>query len=293
VEGAIGIRKLTSIDDDNLRKVIERIVIGGVAIELIQFMEQDDWMQLKLEAVWALANIASSTETYCKYLVSKNCVQIATQLLNSDEMAICEQSVWLLANLATDSTAYRDKILNEGAGPKLIRLIDKFKNKELNNITAWAMSNLCRAVPLPSYEAVAPIVETLCRMLAGGLIEEEEEFKDCLWAISYHCDAQKRQEKCVIETNLCVKLVEIIREDYNSELIIPCCRIIGNILMGNHTHVQKMLDLGVLEAYEKVIYHERRIVRREACWGLSNIAASTFDHVMQMLNNSSLINRLK
>lgn len=63
------------------------------------------------------------------------------------------------------------------------------KNKKLIKIGFWALSNLCRGVPLPSYELVKDAVQPLCKAL---IIEEDSAvLTDCSWAISYTCNSDQ------------------------------------------------------------------------------------------------------
>lgn len=61
-KGAIGLRKLLS---KNVDPPIKKFVDRGLLNRFIQFVKQTSFPQLKLEAAWALTNIAAGQNIYC------------------------------------------------------------------------------------------------------------------------------------------------------------------------------------------------------------------------------------
>ena len=56
---------------------------------------------------------------------------------------------------------------------------------------------------------------------------------------------------------------------------LPILRIVGNIVTGNANQTQMIVDAGVLKYLKNTLLHEKRSIRRETCWIISNIAAGT------------------
>jgi len=54
----------------------------------------------------------------------------------------------------------------------------------------WALSNLCRGVPLPQYELIKPAISVLGRGILSGVLEGDG-LSDSLWALANHCEGQK------------------------------------------------------------------------------------------------------
>jgi hypothetical protein len=50
-------------------------------------------------------------------------------------------------------------------------------------------------------------------------------------------------------------------------------RAIGNIVTGDDSQTQYVINAGALEALNNIIYHKKKTVRKEVCWSLSNITA--------------------
>lgn len=68
----------------------------------------------------------------------------------------------------------------------------------------------------------------------------------------------------------------------------PCLRIIGNIASGNAGQTQSIIDAGALKYLQKTIFHEKKSVRKETCWIISNLAAGTQAQIEALITNSYL-----
>lgn len=65
-------------------------------------------------------------------------------------------------------------------------------------------------------------------------------------------------------------------------------KILGNIVSGNPLQTQAVLDAGVLRHLQKLIFHEKRSIRKETCWVISNIAAGTQQQIKALIVNNFL-----
>lgn len=61
-------------------------------------------------------------------------------------------------------------------------------------------------------------------------------------------------------------------------------RTIGNIVTGDDQQTQVVINAGVLEALNHIIYHKKKTVRKEVCWSLSNITAGNPAQIQLCLN---------
>jgi hypothetical protein len=69
--GTIGIRKIMSLIDN---PPIQAIIDLGVVPRLIEFVSQEEYPQLQLEATWTLANVASGTTQQCQSIINKGAI---------------------------------------------------------------------------------------------------------------------------------------------------------------------------------------------------------------------------
>ncbi len=65
---------------------------------------------------------------------------------------------------------------------------------------------------------------------------------------------------------------------------VPTMRCIGNIVTGDDNQTQMTIDAGVLINLNKAIQSNKKTIRKEACWILSNITAGSADQVQQCLD---------
>jgi hypothetical protein len=134
----------------------------------------------------------------------------------------------------------------------ILNLLSNSQEKLILQYAAYTISYISRkAVCEEGARAVAP----LCLLLAEGHIEDEETFTSCCWAIQNNCAARKEEEKWVVETNLFVKLVDIVKESNNPIVAAPCLKLVVNLIDSKAKVVEKLIEAGVLDALEKVLKH--------------------------------------
>ena len=75
-------------------------------------------------------------------------------------------------------------------------------------------------------------------------------------------------------------------------LLVPSIRILGNISTGSVEHANELLSHNLLGLLKKVLDHHKKVVRREACWVLSNITAGNKAQVQAVVKNEPLIRRV-
>jgi importin subunit alpha-1 len=66
--GIIGVRKILSIADC---PPIQAVIDAGLVPKMIEYVKQQEYPQLQLEATWALTNVASGTTIQCQSIIDK------------------------------------------------------------------------------------------------------------------------------------------------------------------------------------------------------------------------------
>ena len=94
------------------------------------------------------------------------------QFLLENKPGIADQAIWGIGNLAGDSPAVRDRVIDEGGVNAVINFINNTKNPNNLAQAAWALSNLCRGNPLPSYEKVYQALPVLCKVLNLNILDD-------------------------------------------------------------------------------------------------------------------------
>jgi len=65
----------------------------------------------------------------------------------------------------------------------------------------------------------------------------------------------------------------------DSNLIISCIRVVGNIAAGNTDCTKYLFDRKIIPCMQQLLYSSNKLIRHEACWTLSNLAASDAEQV--------------
>lgn len=284
----IGVRKILSIAEN---PPIQAVIDAGLVPRMIEYVKQSEYPQLQLEATWALTNVASGTTIQCQSIIDKGGIPLFVELLKSNNSGIVEQAIWAIGNISSDCIFYRDTIIRAGGLHNLVEVVDKTQEETLIKHGCWALSNLCRGSPLPKYDFVKSAIPVLCRTIATGRLTDKEIIADCCWAISYHSDANKNKIQVVIESKVISKIIKNLDEN-SMAVLIPSIRILGNVSTGSADHTNELLAANILQPLERVLEHHKKVVRREACWVISNIAAGSRNQVEAVLSRESLLKRI-
>ena len=163
--GIIGIRKLLS-DEDN--PLINEVIDARILPYLMEISKQQEYPHMQLESIWSLTNLGSGSTEQCQLLVEEGAIPLSVQLLRGDNSIIVEKAIWLVGQIAADQPILRDLLIEEGAIGNLLSVLkgENGSKKSIISNACWALSNLCRGMPLPANDLVLPAVEYLCSVIS-------------------------------------------------------------------------------------------------------------------------------
>ena len=219
-------------------------------------------------------------------MVDSGAVPLFSRALQSSNPEVREQAVWALGNIAGDSASYRDLVLKHGAMRGLLFILTHPSSKltMLRNAT-WALSNLCRGKPQPSFEAVKPCIPVLARILTSN---DAEILTDACWALSYISDdSGESNEKiqAVIDAGIAPRVVQLLSHGLVN-IQVPALRTVGNIITGNDSQTQTILNCRPLPGLLGLMGKQKKSIRKEACWAVSNFTAGTQDQIQEIIANN-------
>lgn len=269
------IRKLLSVE---VNPPIQTVIDEGLVPAFIHLLQHgnDD---MKFEAAWSITNIASGSSEETRCLVELGAIPVLVASLSLPIQPIVDQCVWALGNIAGDSCYTRDLILREGALSRVIDVINNNPKRVLLRNATWTLSNLCRGKdPKPDWNVVRKAIPTVARLIYS---RDENVVSDACWALSYLTDGDDDQITEVTSHNVVQRLVELLEEA--KEIQIPSIRTLGNIVAGTEVHTQMALQNGIMEPLTQLILSSKtRMIKKETCWTLSNIAAGSTRQLTSM-----------
>ncbi|EPR79166.1 Importin alpha subunit [Spraguea lophii 42_110] len=289
---------------------IQTVLDSGVLPRLVELLsrscsaykngKEDLIYTVRLEAAWAVTNIASGSSEQTNAVVTCGAIPLLVDMLGESKEDLVDQSVWALGNIAGDSEPFRDMIINSGATSLLLTLIENILNnkayiKILRNCT-WLLSNLNRGrTPEPPLEHIQMSINMFNKLLNT---DDSDILSDTLWALGYIIDMSTDKTDMVLQIGIlerCKIFINAFLKRTSEYTIAKYCipaivRLLGNIVTGNDDQTDKIIKEGFLPLLKKVFYSytdDRKAskVKKEICWIMSNIAAGTDSQVQEIFDN--------
>jgi len=206
--------------------------------------------------------------------------------MDSNIQEIQEQAIWAIGNIAGDSLKIRDRVIQKKGLEKILQHFSTAERPTLIKHCVWAISNFCRSKPAPDYEIMKPTIDLVIRSIYK-LDQDYEFLVDAFWILSYLTEHHKRTIKKILDTSILPKMLTFLNYPV-VHIQLPILRIIGNVVAGNAAQTQMVVDSGCLQYLKKTIMHEKRSIRKETCWIISNIAAGTQQQIESLILNEFL-----
>lgn len=135
--------------------------------------------------------------------------------------------------------------------------------------------------------AIAPAVPVLATILKNDNIPRNV-IVDACWALSYLSDGDDDRIQAIMNTGVTATLINLL-SCAEAKIITPCVRTLGNFVSGNDKQTQAVLDAGIMECIDKLLTHNKRTIRKESHWLLSNIAAGTVIQIDQLAKHQKIL----
>lgn len=189
--------------------------------------------------------------------------------------------VWALSNIAGDCAKFRDQLLENGVMERILRILDSPIDFELEKISYWLVSNLCRHKnPAPNFEIVTQCIPYLARCLRS---EQTESISNACWALKYLADGPWYQINAIIEAGICKSLVRILNDDQSNTVGVLLVCI--NISSGSHDQTQELLSCGIVAVISKLLDSSRdQSVLKSIAFLVSNIAADEQQKIQELID---------
>jgi importin subunit alpha-1 len=230
----------------------------------------------------------TSEKVDLKSTISNAFLEKLVSFLDSDNENIQMVLMIIIINLNTLCVISKNKIKELKLLEQLIELfINKNKKSKKFKIKClFLILSLLKTQPFAiEYDKITIVTQRLIRMFNKLIIVNENKFfNDALKFLSLISEEFKKSTDIICSFCDLKKLLSFL-ENKKTKTIIDCITIIGNICKGTEVNTQKVIDAGLLPYLKKLVFHSKRLIKRDTCWIISNIAAGSLEQTDSVIRN--------
>ncbi|KAI9122206.1 hypothetical protein K1719_006895 [Acacia pycnantha] len=271
---------------------VETAVKAGAVSLLSQCLSFGSPDEQLLEAAWCLTNIAAGNPEETRALLPALPLLIA-HLGEKSSLPVAEQCAWALGNVAGEGGELRNVLLAQGALLPLARMMLPNKGSTVRT-AAWALSNLIKG-PDPKAATELIRVDGVLDALIRHLKKADDELAtEVAWVIVYLSALSNVATSMLVKSDVLQLLVNRLSASSSLQLLIPVLRSLGNLIAGDSVTIYAVIVPGrevtdnVIEVLAKCLKSEHRVLKKEAAWVLSNIAAGSVEHKQLIYSSEAM-----
>ncbi|KAJ3693704.1 hypothetical protein LUZ60_009184 [Juncus effusus] len=276
------LRKLRKLLSQSEIPPVEAAIQAGAVPVLVQCLSFGSPDEQLLESAWCLTNIAAGGTEETKSLVPALPLLVA-YLGDKSSSRVKEQCAWALGNVAGEDSELRSVLLSQNALSPLARLF-LTDERPATRMAAWALSNLIKGPDSKAANELIKIEGVLDSIVNHLKTADDELATEVAWVIVYLSALSDKAINILVKSETVPVLISRLISSENLQLLIPVLRSLGNLIAAD-THVtDSILTVGnnitdqLLLCLIKCLKSEHRVLKKEALWVLSNIAAGTTNH---------------
>ncbi|KAK7355721.1 hypothetical protein VNO80_14981 [Phaseolus coccineus] len=271
---------------------VESALKAGAVPMLVQCLCFGSPDEQLLEAAWCLTNIAAGNPEETKALLPALPLLIA-HLGEKSYPPVAEQCAWALGNVAGEGEELRNVLLVQGALLPLARMMLPDRGSTVRT-AAWALSNLIKG-PDPKAATELVHVDGVLEAIIRHLRKADEELAtEVAWVVVYLSALSNIATSMLVKSDVLELLVNKLSTSNSLQLMIPILRSLGNLVAGDSRAINAVLIPGreiagnAIEVLVKCLNCQNRVLKKEAAWVLSNIAAGSVEH-KQLIYSSEAV----
>lgn len=271
---------------------VESAVKAGAVAILVQCLSFGSPDEQLLEAAWCLTNIAAGNPEETKALLPASPLLIA-HLGEKSSSPVAEQCAWALGNVAGEDEELRNVLLIQGALVPLARMMLPYRRSTVRT-AAWALSNLIKGPnPKAANELIRVdgVLDAIVRHLTKA---DDESATEVAWVVVYLSALSNLATSVLVKSDVLQLLVNRLATSNSLQLMIPVLRSLGNLVAGDSHATYAVVVPGLevtdtaMQALIKCLNSEHRVLKKEAAWVLSNIAAGSIEHKQLIYSSETL-----
>lgn len=292
--------------------------------DIIRYMNCDD-VVLQLQATQQCRKMLSREKhPPIDSMIEKGIVPRCVQFLDCHwNPALQFEASWALTNVASGTSEQTMMVVNTGAVPKFIALLESPAHNVAEQ-AVWALGNIAgdgseardfvleqnalpllinlikQNTPITFKRNIVWTISNLCRNknpppsfdlvkiaipCLSSLLDcnDNDILADTCWALSYLSDGTNNKIQTLVDAGIVPKLIELLS---STEILVltPALRTVGNIVTGNDTQTDSIIQYGGLQKLCLLLTHYRCNVVKEAAWTISNITAGNSNQIQHVID---------
>jgi len=258
---------------------VDEVIQAGIVSYLVDCLKCQDSLVL-FEATWSITNLVAGTDTApTNMIVDKEGIPALVALLQCGNKEVRNQAMWALSNIAANTVAQRDSILESGALPPIVTLIQSALQEpcqlDLLQLGVWTLSNLCTSKPYPNFAFICPVFSCFADVLESS--SDLDVVESVCWALS-DLTSTHLGRTTLIATSCLPRLVEQL--DMPSPIYRYAFKIFGNLVSGDDDQTAAVLATDFLRVADRHLNHSpEHNLLKEICFTLSNLSITSITEI--------------
>lgn len=278
------------------------VVAAGAVPLLTDLLPIQGSCRLQFEAAWALVNVTASDSECTLAVVQAGAVPLFVHLLASPCVDVAEQGAWGVGNIAGESPVCRDVCLAAGALSGAVALLGRSSLTDAcRRTTVWAMGNLIRGQPPPSFLRVQ---EALPAVLAHLRCKDPEAQLDACWCAAYLVRVGPEAVGALATASWAPLLLGLLKDPGLSDTRSPILQVlqalakhsveVAGILVAGAL-IETLLERGPLQDSLELLgtlftpQEPGRVLRALACGLMSKVAEPLVEEGLHMVDGNAWV----
>lgn len=257
-------------------------------------VEFDEERELQYQTIWNFSNLFAfekEIEFITDFLMKNQDIihnlirHLTSHHLDSEFISL----VFLcLGNISGKSEETKNLLLKSNIVTHTLNVFEKIE-RPISTLSEsiWLISTLTRKTQ-DFYEDLRRFLPLLRNAL---LFENPCLYEDILWSLAYLSDGEDDQVKDILSLGITSKIISFAT-NCRKELKIPAVRTLCNFLTTSDDSDAKLaIENGLLDCFSILIDDDNEVIRKEVCWGISNLMICDGD-VIEDICSHELINKI-
>jgi len=196
------------------------------------------------------------------------------------------EATWALTNIASGTSANTTLVVNLGALPPLIRLLDS-PSVEIREQAVWALGNIAGDSPemrdrVLAHKALPALTRRLdTELMAAARKQNVSLMRNAVWTLANLCRGKPPPQFDSVSG--CIPTLARVLNTSDVEMLADACWAFNYLGDGDSVRVQAIIDSRVCPRLAELVEHEAHIVKTPALRAIGNVVTGDIEQTDYML----------